>query len=84
MTDSTSKNILHHAVIGNQRDLVQRIIYLDSDQGHLRKAKDAKGYTPAQYDTNRQYKDLFSTVWDQAKEGNVERVKAMLAVGGKE
>ena len=45
-TDSTSKNILHHAVINKQKDLISRIVAFDTDHSLLRKQKDAKGKIP--------------------------------------
>ena len=30
-TDSTGKNVLHHAVITKQKELIQRFVYIDSD-----------------------------------------------------
>lgn len=45
-TDQTGKNVLHHAVLTKQKELIQRFILIDSDKKTLRKAKDAKGKTP--------------------------------------
>ena len=49
-TDSTGKNVLHHAVITKQKELVQRFVWIDSDQKTLRNARDSRGKTPQALD----------------------------------
>ena len=36
LTDSSSKNVLHHAVNKQHTDIVRKLLYLDSDYGKLR------------------------------------------------
>jgi ankyrin repeat protein len=56
------------------------LIYLDADSGKLRNAKDSKNKTPQLLDDSNMFKDLFETVWDAAKAGNVERLKQLIKV----
>ena len=49
-TDSTGKNVLHHAVMTKQKELVQRFVLIDSDQKTLRNTKDSRGKTPQALD----------------------------------
>lgn len=45
------RNILHLAVIGKQRELIEVIVdKIDADKGELRAMKDCKGKRPAEYD----------------------------------
>lgn len=48
--DSTGKNVLHHAVMTKQKELVQRFIFIDSDQKTLRNTRDARNKTPQALD----------------------------------
>lgn len=44
--DISMRNVLHYAVINKQKDLVQKLIELDSDASALRKQKDTKQKLP--------------------------------------
>lgn len=68
-TDSTGKNILHHAVMTKQKELVTKFVMIDSDQKELRNTKDSKGKTPQALDELSQFKETFVTVWDCAASG---------------
>ena len=68
-TDSTGKNVLHHAVSLKQKELVQKFVLIDSDQKTLRNAKDARGKTPQALDEQSQFTEMFVTVWDCAASG---------------
>lgn len=49
--DKAGRNILHLAVMGKQKDLVEMFVQkLDCDTQPLRRKKDSKGKVPAQYD----------------------------------
>ncbi len=43
LVDITQKNVLHHAVMTKQKEIISKLIKLDSDHSQLRGAKDAKG-----------------------------------------
>lgn len=44
--DLNGRNVLHHAVIGKQRELIDRFVKMDVDHSQLRNKQDAKGKTP--------------------------------------
>ena len=68
----TKRNILHNAVINKERDLIEYVItQIDGDRGELRAMKDYKGKRPQEYDQANQYGENFLTVWDYARDGNV-------------
>jgi ankyrin repeat protein len=74
LTDEQGKNVLHHAVIKQHHEIVKQLVFLDSDSSKLRNCKDTKGRTPMMYDDKANFKDVFVTIWDSAKAGNVERL----------
>ena len=45
-TDLTGRNVLHHAVIGKMKELIERLVKMDVDHSQLRNQKDTKGKTP--------------------------------------
>ena len=77
-TDSVGRNILHHAVIAKQKELVQKFILIDSDQKTLRNTKDSKGKTPQALDEQGQFTEMFVTVWDCAASGANVKLKQVL------
>ena len=77
-TDNLGRNILHYAVMKQASTLVKKIVILDADYRNLRTAKDSKSKTAQLMDDSNLYKDVFETVWDAAKAGNVERLKQLI------
>ena len=67
--DSTGKNVLHHAVVTKQKELVTRFILIDTDKKTLRNTRDARGKTPQALDEQSQFTEVFHTVWDCAASG---------------
>ena len=78
LTDTTGKNILHHAVINKQKDLISRIVAFDTDHSQLRKQKDAKGKTPQAYDDSSQFTQCFTTIYDCCGAGSTVLLKQVL------
>lgn len=44
-TDFSSKNLLHFATVNKDKELIELIVFWDSDTGKIRKQKDAKNKT---------------------------------------
>jgi hypothetical protein len=59
--DITHKNVLHYAVINKCKELIVRLIEMDSDHSQLRKQKDTKGKLPQAYDDAQLFTSLFVT-----------------------
>lgn len=77
-----SRNVLHWAVHNKQRDLIEVLVSkIDADKRELREAKDSKGKTPADIDNAGQFTELFNTVWDYAKEGNLKKLRQVIDSG---
>lgn len=81
MTDSQDRNVLHHAVLKEHDGLVKQLVLLDADHSKLRSQKDTKGKTPLACDGKGQFKDIFTTVWDAAREGALDKLKVMIRPG---
>ena len=81
LTDAQDRNILHHAVLKEHDGIVRKLVHLDADHSKLRNQKDSKGKTPMIYDGKNLFKDVFTTVWDAAREGNLERLKSLIEPG---
>lgn len=81
LTDSSDRNVLHHAVMKEHADIAKKLIFLDVDHRKLRSQKDIKGKTPLLCDAAGQLKDAFVTPWDAAREGNLDKLKTLLRPG---
>lgn len=46
LTDSSNKNVLHHAVMKQHPEIVRKLLWLDSDHSKLRNQEDTKKKTP--------------------------------------
>ena len=46
--------------------------------------KDVKSRTPQQYDGQNLFKDIFITVWDAGKQGNLERLMQLIGSSEKD
>ena len=78
LTDSSYKNVLHHAVMKQHPDIVRKLLWFDSDHGKLRAQQDTKKKTPIQCDDGGSFKGSFETIWDAATNENVERLKQLI------
>jgi len=74
-TDSNKRNVLHHAVIKKNKEIVKKLITLDSDHLSLRKQEDSKSRHPQFYDNASLYSQIFMTVWDLAAIGSLTKLK---------
>lgn len=76
--DGSGKNVLHHAIITKQKELIQRFILIDTDKKTLRNTRDSKGKTPQALDEQSQFTEMFHTVWDCAASGaNVQLTQVL-------
>lgn len=66
-TDASGRNVLHFAVMGKHKELVERLVRMDVDHSQLRNQIDSKGKTPQQYDDSSLFR--FETAWDCAQTG---------------
>lgn len=54
-TDLMGRNVLHLAVIGKHKELIDRFVKMDIDHSLMRNKHDSKGKTPQQYDDLSQF-----------------------------
>jgi len=79
--DKSGRNILHLAVMGKQKDLIELFINkLDCDTQPLRRKKDCKSKVPQQYDESNQFSQIFVTKWDAAGSGANMKLQKMIDV----
>ena len=69
-TNTEKKNILHYAIINNNREMIEYLVTYDGDKNTLKTSKDCKGKIPANYDPTKKYKNSLTTIWDLCKNSN--------------
>ena len=69
--DYNNQNILHHAVLLKQKEIIKYLIKYDSDNNFLKTNKDSKGKTPIDLDRTKTYEFEYITIWDAAKDNNI-------------
>lgn len=75
------QNALHIAAQMEDRDIVEFLIYQDSDDNILRSEVDIRLRKPRDIDITGKLASSFYHVWDYAGMGNVQRVKALITSG---
>jgi len=76
--DCNNQNILHHAVLLKQKEIIKYLIKYDSDDNLLKTNKDAKGKTAIDLDRTKAYEFEYITVWDAAKQNDVNLLKKLI------
>ena len=69
--DYNNQNILHHAVLLKQKEIIKYLIKYDSDNNFLKTNKDSKGKTAIDLDRTKTYEFEYITIWDAAKDNNI-------------
>lgn len=72
---------MHYATINKDKELIEKIVYWDSDTGKIRKQKDSKNKTPWEYDPPNLFLSIFNTIWDFAQVGDIMKFKTALRQG---
>jgi len=69
--DINNQNILHHAVLVKDKEIIKYLVKYDCDNNLLKTNKDRKGKTPIDLDKTKTFEYEFITVWDAAKKNDV-------------
>ena len=76
--DCNNQNILHHAVLLKQKEIIKYLIKYDNDNNLLKTNKDSKGKTPIDLDRTKTYEYEFITVWDAAKRNDTKLLNKLI------
>lgn len=76
--DCNNQNMLHHAVLLKQKEIIKYLIKYDSDNNFLKTNKDSKGKTPIDLDRTKTFEYEYYTVWDAAKKNDVDLLKKLI------
>ena len=76
--DCNNQNILHHAVMLKQKEIIKYLIKYDSDYNLLKTNKDSKNKTPIDLDRTKAFYYEYITIWDAAEENDVNLLKKLL------
>ena len=76
--DCNNQNMLHHAVLLKQKEIIKYLIKYDSDNNFLKTNKDSKGKTPIDLDRTKTFENEYYTVWDAAKKNDVDLLKKLI------
>ena len=77
-SDYKTENILHHAVLLKQKEIIKFLIKYDSEDNILKTSKNNKGKTPSDLDRCKQYKNEFITIWEAAEENNIDLLNLLI------
>jgi hypothetical protein len=73
--DYNKQNMLHHAVLLKQKEIIKYLIKYDSDNNLLKTNKDNKNKTPIDLDRTKTFYYEYITVWDAAEKNDVNLLK---------
>ena len=76
--DCNKQNMLHHAVLLKQKEIIKYLIKYDSDNNLLKTNKDNKNKTPIDLDRTKTFYYEYITVWDAAEKNDVDLLKKLL------
>ena len=76
--DANNQNILHHAVLAKNKKIIKYLVEYDSDNNLLKTNKDRKGKTPIDLDKTKSFEYEFITVWDAAKNNDVNALDKLI------
>jgi len=76
--DYNNQNMLHHAVLLKQKEIIKYLIKYDSDNNFLKTNKDSKGKTPIDLDRTKTFEYEYYTVWDAARKNDVDLLKKLI------
>ena len=76
--DANNQNILHHAVLAKNKKIIKYLVEYDSDNNLLKTNKDRKGKTPIDLDKTKSFEYEFITVWDAAKNNDVNTLDKLI------
>ncbi len=75
--DSRKNNALHIAVQAENLNAIKKLVFLDSDAGIMRAAKNAQGQTPVELG-EPELTDYLVTIWDRVKQGNLHKIRELV------
>ena len=76
--DINNQNILHHAVLTNNKTLIKYLVEYDGDYNLLKTAQDIKGKTPINLDRTKSFEYELCTVWDAAKNNDIDKLNKLI------
>ena len=76
--DINNQNILHHAVLTNNKALIKYLVEYDSDYNLLKTNKDIKSKTPINLDRTKSFEYELITVWDAAKNNDIDKLNKLI------
>ena len=77
-TDCNGQNVLHHAVKLKQKESILYLVNYDADYDILLTKKDIKRNTPKDLDKTNSFENELYTIWDAAKDNNIEKMEILL------
>eukprot|EP01022_Parablepharisma_sp_SALTPOND_P022349 TRINITY_DN451_c0_g1_i1.p2 TRINITY_DN451_c0_g1~~TRINITY_DN451_c0_g1_i1.p2 ORF type:complete len:447 (-),score=51.43 TRINITY_DN451_c0_g1_i1:2157-3497(-) len=79
LVNKEKRNVLHLAVMNRMKEFIEFLIYYDTDKNELREAKDCKGRTAKDMDSQHLFGQLFTHVWDYCKNNeNARAIRVLL------
>ena len=76
--DYSNQNILHHAVLVKDKEIIKYLVKYDSDNNLLKTNKDKKGKTAIDLDRTKIFEYDFITIWDASKKNDVNLLNKLI------
>eukprot|EP00391_Amoebophrya_sp_Ameob2_P000495 CAMPEP_0179005516 /NCGR_PEP_ID=MMETSP0795-20121207/13987_1 /TAXON_ID=88552 /ORGANISM="Amoebophrya sp., Strain Ameob2" /LENGTH=1946 /DNA_ID=CAMNT_0020700065 /DNA_START=73 /DNA_END=5913 /DNA_ORIENTATION=- len=79
--DHSRNNILHLALQGGHVSLTRLLAYYDADRSVLSTQKNCRGLLPSQVATANVKPEDYTTIWEAARKGDLDKVRAAMRIG---
>ncbi|CAD7963193.1 unnamed protein product [Amoebophrya sp. A120] len=79
--DQNNRNLLHLALLGGHVSLTRLLAYYDADRCFFSSQKDCRGAVPSQIVTGNVKSEDYCTIWEAARKGDLDKVRAALRLG---
>ena len=70
--DIKNMNMLHYAILNKDKAMIQFLICYDAEKNVMRKAKDAKGKIPSDYDNGKIFTNEYHHIWDACSQNDID------------
>ena len=77
--DIKNMNMLHYAILNKDKPMIQFLICYDAEKNVMRKAKDAKGKIPSDYDNGKIFTNEYHHIWDACSQNDIDLLDKLVS-----
>ena len=76
--DIKKMNMLHYAILNKDKEMIKFLICYDAEKNVLRKAEDAKGKMPCDYDNGKIFTNEYHHIWDACSQNDIDLLEKLV------